>query len=76
MNYRQFKEFMMNEFYVFNPHVTSKNKMGRVSKIIQIRGTFKNRAKFHKELTLAEVNEIESVRQSNIVYSKKEDLYG
>ena len=76
MNYSQFKAFMMNEFFVFNPHATSKTKMGRVSKIIMIRGTFKNRASVHKELTLAEVMEIDSVRQSNMVYSKKEDLFG
>lgn len=76
MNYLQFKEFMLNEFFVFNPHINSKTKLGRVSKIIQIRGGFKNRASVHKELTLAEVNEIEKVRQSNMVYSKKEDIYG
>jgi hypothetical protein len=51
MDYSQFKEFMMNEFFKIDNKARI-DTPGKQKKIFVIRGTFKNRAEGERLLTL------------------------
>ncbi len=76
MNYGQYKEFMLNEYFKFetDPKVTTNNQ-SRQQKIRSIRKSFKGRAIDEKKLTPIQYqpnsDQAGKIRLENMIFSKR-----